>query len=172
MTSSSLFAISTKDVAVVSWTDTLADACRLMLRLRIRHLPVLDSSERLVGVLSDRDLLRAAREERVELFSASAATLVFDPEDLVRDWMSWPVETIDEAGTIAEAARLMVERSIACLLVTREQNVVAIVTSTDLLKVLMNQDDGPLHRAADAVGSAFARWPVGQVAQSIADVGI
>lgn len=49
--------VMTKDVSVLSETDTIAAAMKIMKTLRIRHLPVVDDSERLVGMLTDRDIL-------------------------------------------------------------------------------------------------------------------
>ena len=49
--------VMTRDVVVVSPAVTVAAAERMMERLRIRHLPVVVGG-RLVGILSDRDLLR------------------------------------------------------------------------------------------------------------------
>jgi acetoin utilization protein AcuB len=49
--------VMTRDVVFVSPTVTAGSAARLMARLRIRHLPVVEGN-RLVGIISDRDLLK------------------------------------------------------------------------------------------------------------------
>ncbi len=55
--------VMTRDVVVVSPTVTAGVAARMMQRLRIRHLPVVEDG-RLVGILSDRDLLKHPPEAR------------------------------------------------------------------------------------------------------------
>ncbi len=55
----------TKKVASCRASDTLADAARAMKKARVRRLPVLDRADKLVGILSINDLVRAwATHER------------------------------------------------------------------------------------------------------------
>jgi CBS domain-containing protein len=99
---------------------------------RIRHMPVLDG-ERLVGVVSQRDLLAASlskaldfevKERRVFLKSVAVG------EVMTRD----PV-TVSPETSAGEAARLLVRRKIGCLPVVDAKGVmVGLVTETDLLR--------------------------------------
>jgi CBS domain-containing protein len=99
---------------------------------RIRHMPVLDG-ERLVGVVSQRDLLAASlskaldfevKERRVFLKSVAVG------EAMTRD----PV-TVSPETSAGEAARLLVRRKIGCLPVVDAKGVmVGLVTETDLLR--------------------------------------
>ncbi|MFH1843998.1 MAG: CBS domain-containing protein [bacterium] len=52
-------AVMTEDVVTVSLEDTLAVAAREMLQSRVHRLVVVDSSERVIGILSTMDLLEA-----------------------------------------------------------------------------------------------------------------
>jgi CBS domain-containing protein len=106
---------------------------------RIRHMPVLEG-ERLVGVVSQRDLLAAslskaldfeAKERRVFLKSVSVE------EAMTRD----PV-TVSPETSAEEAARLLVRRKIGCLPVVDEKSVmVGLVTETDLLRAAYGVDE-------------------------------
>jgi acetoin utilization protein AcuB len=143
-----------------------------MKRRHIRHLPAIDGQGDIVGVLSERDLLRAMRTDRTDFFLAATPAPEFEPNACVRDWMSWPIETIDSTASVADAARAMVARRISCLLITRDERFVGILTTTDLLKALIADDEGPLLRAKDALASALAKWPVSQIAQALSDAGL
>ena len=99
---------------------------------RIRHMPVLDG-DRLIGVVSQRDLLAAslskaldfdAKERRVFLKSVAV------DEAMTRD----PV-TVSPETSAGEAAALLVRRKIGCLPVVDAKGVVlGLVTETDLLR--------------------------------------
>jgi CBS domain-containing protein len=111
--------------------DSLDMTEDLMSLGRVRHLPVLDG-ERLVGLVSLRDLLAAsltraldfdARERRVFLKSLS-----------VREAMSKRLITVRPNATHAEAAALMLRNRIGCLPVVDGDELVGIVTETDLIR--------------------------------------
>ena len=150
-----------RDLSMVSAMATLAHAQALMESRGVRHLPVFEPAGDVIGVLSDRDIARAA------LAGGDGA-----PDDLVMKWMSWPIETIDETATVADAARAMLETNVSCLLVISHDRLVGIASTTDLLKAVIADAEGPLDRAAQAIESAFARWPVGQVADALSNAGI
>ena len=98
----------------------------------VRHIPVVRGGE-LVGVLSDRDVLRAslsnlngrsADERRAFLHAVEIAKVMSEP----------PVVIAPEESIVA-AARLMVDRRIGCLpVVDREGVLIGLVTKTDLLQ--------------------------------------
>lgn len=82
----------------------------------IRHLPVVDDRGRLVGVVSDRDLLGAKRGHKVA------------------DVMTRDVITIRADAPASEAASLMLDYKISSVLVVGdEQQLVGVVTQTDYL---------------------------------------
>lgn len=116
----------------VSSRDRLDLADHIMRLGRVRHLPVVDEG-RLVGVLSNRDLL-AASLTRVLAFEPSHRGAFLRAID-VEEIMTRDVATASPDTPLAEAARRMVERKIGCLPVVREHRVVVgIVTETDLLR--------------------------------------
>lgn len=98
---------------------------------RIRHMPVVDG-DRLVGVVSQRDLLSASLSK----------TLSFDHDERrtflrsvgVSEAMTSDPVTIGLRETLREAAQRMLERRIGCLpVVDDEGRLVGLVTETDLL---------------------------------------
>ncbi|HEY8369997.1 MAG TPA: CBS domain-containing protein [Thermodesulfobacteriota bacterium] len=109
----------------------VAEAYRLMRRGGFRHLPVVDG-ERLVGIVSDRDLPRA-RPEVAAPDSAAAGDQTM-ARLVVRDVMSREVTTVDPDRPVEEAARLMLDLRIGSLPVVEEGRLVGILTETDLLR--------------------------------------
>ncbi len=103
----------------------LSQAMALLGRRGIRHLPVVDG-DRLVGIVSDRDLKRAA------------APPPAGPEDRpVSAIMTRQVLTIAPSFPVEEAARVMVAEKISALPVTEAGSLVGIVTETDVLDLFV-----------------------------------
>lgn len=118
----------TKKLITVSWHEPIEKASRLMEMHRIRHLPVLDSQAKVVGILSDRDVLRATNPSR----------LGFSPTAVIGDFMSWPVVTVSASTPVRQIAEGMIDEKLSAFLVTKgKDEVVGIVTTEDLLRLLI-----------------------------------
>lgn len=99
---------------------------------RIRHMPVLDG-DRLVGVVSQRDLLAASLSKALD-FEVKERR-VFLKSVAVSEAMTPDPVTISPESSAGEAARLLVRRKIGCLPVVDAKGVmVGLVTETDLLR--------------------------------------
>jgi acetoin utilization protein AcuB len=100
-----------------------------MREARIRHLCVLDGSNRLVGIVTDRDLILDPRLQ--ERFGAGLADAL---EGLtVRDIMTWAVITVHLETEIRDA-RLPHQRKIGALPVVKNGRLVGILTETDVIR--------------------------------------
>ena len=118
----------------VTPTTTLPEALRLTAQRSVRHLLVLDG-ERLVGVLSDRDLKRAMASSATSL---EVNELKYLLERLqVQEFMTKAVITIGPMFPIEDAARLMVLEKIGALPVTDGERLVGLVTETDVLRLFV-----------------------------------
>ncbi len=114
--------VMTRDVVVVSPTVTAGIAARMMERLRIRHLPVVEGG-RLVGILSDRDLLKHTPGT-----SCGAA-------------MTAAPVTCSSNASVSQVAQLMLEHRIDSIpIVSYSGALTGLVTSTDLLALLVDQE--------------------------------
>lgn len=117
----------TKSLVTVKWNFPMDKALQAMEEKRIRHLPVVDESGKVVGVLSRRDVERAMNPTRPG----------FAVDAIVGDFMSWPAITVKESTLIKDVAEGMVDEKVSCFLVeNKEGNLVGIITTEDLLKLL------------------------------------
>jgi len=122
-------------VTTVHPETPMQDALNLMRTERIRRLPVVDKHGRLVGIVSERDLLHAAPSDATSLSIWEIHYLL--SKITIEKIMTRQVITIREDTPLEEAARLMADRKIGGLPVVRDGQVVGIVTETDLFKVFL-----------------------------------
>lgn len=108
---------------------TAETAWNLMTTRRIRHLPVVDADERLVGIVTDRDL----RQVPFVPVSAGRAVPVGLPVERI---MTAAVISVRPEADLFEAARLMHEHKIGALPVVENGRLVGILTEIDLLRAL------------------------------------
>ena len=120
----------TREIVTISPDETAGTALALCREKRIRHLPVLKEG-RLVGIVSDRDL-RSATPAFGD--SARAAAL---QEILVEEVMAHDVLTALPDDPIEHAANVMREQRIGCLPVVEGEELVGIVTSSDVMAALV-----------------------------------
>jgi CBS domain-containing protein len=128
-----------KNPATAKPDDGLKDAIWKMEHGRFRHLPVVDDSGKLIGMLSDRDirLIRPSlafvnkEEANVQLWSISVQqAAVFEP-----------VKVTPET-TLKEAAELMLRWQVGGLPVVGEKDkLVGVITYTDLLREFVGRDE-------------------------------
>lgn len=125
--------LMTVAVTTVSPEAPLEEAHRLMLQLTARHLPVVEGN-RLVGILSDRDVLLRVRHQGDGFFY---------PELPVREVMTTSPITAGKHTPVPQLASLMLEHKIdAVPIVARDNELIGLVTSSDLLKLVAAEVDG------------------------------
>ncbi len=121
--------------------DGVANAFRLMREKKIRHLPVIDAGK-MVGFISDRDMRRAYGREIVENMTSGDMEPGAMFRTTVDQLMNRGIETIDRLSPLAEAARRMLTGKIGALPVKAEDELVGIISETDLLRAFVNRDQG------------------------------
>lgn len=123
--------IMTRKPATVHQDTTLQTALETMERIGCRHLPVMSSDGHLVGVISDRDCRMAMNSPHVLRERWQDEILL---ERLpVRAAMSAAPVVIAPDSPATEAARLLLNHRIGCLPVMREETLIGIVTTSDVL---------------------------------------
>jgi len=113
----------------------IQDALKLMHTEHIRRVPVVDARGRLVGLVSEMDLLKASPSEATSLSIWEVHYLL--SKITVERVMTREVVTVTEQTPIEEAARIMVDNEIGGLPVMRGRELVGIVTETDLFRVFL-----------------------------------
>ena len=130
--------LMSRPVQTLERNDKLTVADRTMNSERIRHLPVLDDSGRVVGIVSQRDLFLSALVRALGFGSASRdRTFAVIP---VKEVMSENVATTRPNTPIAEAAQLMVDRRIGCLPVVEDEALVGILSESDIVAAVARGD--------------------------------
>jgi acetoin utilization protein AcuB len=119
------------EIVTVTPTVSIAETMRLMETKKIRHIPVIDAEQQLVGIVTLSDI-------------RDAAPSIFRANEHVED-MQNPVDTIMKKDVITghpldfveEIAAVFYEHKIGCLPITNDRKLVGIVTETDLLRTLV-----------------------------------
>jgi len=115
-------------------SDRLDFADDVMKLGRIRHMPVVEGN-RVVGVVSQRDLLAASLSRVMEIDPRDHRSFLRLVE--ISEVMSDQVITIESTRTIREAAELMIRHKIGCLPVVDSLGTpVGLITETDLLRAV------------------------------------
>jgi acetoin utilization protein AcuB len=124
------------NVITVDADDSMLDATKLLKEHNIRHLPVLEKGK-LVGVLTDRDLKRAAPSDATALEAHELLYLIANIK--VREIMTKNPITVPYNFTIEEAAELLLQARISGMpVVDKDGDVIGTITQTDLFKVLIS----------------------------------
>jgi CBS domain-containing protein len=150
--------IMTKKLVTIPYKATLIEAYEIMAKRKIRHLPVTDHNQQIIGIISDRDLQRAMRPEKISDRSSTTnsygvdVALTFDPTFEVRDFMSFPIKEVEQTMTIEAVATRMLHDKVSAYIVTQRTRPVGIVTTDDMLKFLvqmLRDDPSSLRKTID-----------------------
>ncbi|MEJ2162884.1 MAG: CBS domain-containing protein [Robiginitalea sp.] len=130
--------IMTTQLVLLNSTDSLEKAEHLFKKHRIRHIPVIEKSNKIVGMLSLTDLLRIS-------FADGAYEDEEDIESVVYEMFTIPqvmaknIKSVAPESTVKEVAELLANEEFHALPVVENNNLVGIVTTTDLIKYLLTQ---------------------------------
>ena len=125
--------VMTPEVATLKSSDHLDLAHDVMTLGRIRHMPVL-AGERVVGIVSQRDLFRAAVSSVLDF--RPAAEREWLGKIRVEEVMATQVETADPDWPIATAVGLMLDKKIGCLPVVEGGRLIGLLSESDCLRLL------------------------------------
>jgi len=112
----------------------ITKAHQLMAEAKIRRMPVVKNSK-LVGIVSENDILKAYPSSVTTLAVWEIAALL--EKIKVKDVMIKEVRTVQEDTRIEEAARIMVDSEISSLPVMHGDELVGIITETDLFNIML-----------------------------------
>ncbi|MFZ3229110.1 MAG: CBS domain-containing protein [Pseudobdellovibrio sp.] len=117
----SLKGFVTRQLITIESDNSVEKALMIMKNHHFRHLPVVNDQNRIIGFVSDRDLYRGLGTD----------------EKFVSDVMSKNIVTFDMKTDAREIVRSMIKYKLSAFLVTSESEIVGIITSEDLLYLLL-----------------------------------
>lgn len=163
--------IMTRRVITVRPETTIQEAARLMFTNRVSGLPVVDAGGRVVGIISDGDLILRQRRPKVtpwwRLFFQNGERLAREYRRIVGitvgDVMTRPALVISPVFGIETAAAILDNRQIRRLPVVRDGRLVGIVSRGDLVKALAASAQAPPAESlvSDTIPQARENTPVG-----------
>ena len=130
--------IMTRDVITAGPGMALSEAADMLIRRRLRAVPVIDEEGHVLGMLTDGQLMThfLPALERADEGRAVAESVTGS----VRDIMERTVLCVNEAEPLANVMRLMLDKEIERLPVVREGQLVGFLTRGDIIRRLLRRD--------------------------------
>ncbi len=115
-------------------SNTLSDAKSMMSALDIRHIPIIDSNKKVLGVVTHRDVL-AAQESSLHKVPIEESHTLNTPLHQV---MHTRIQTVDPRAGLKQSALYMQKHKIGCLPVVEKGALVGIITDSDFVSIAIN----------------------------------
>lgn len=129
--------IMTKTVITLNYKDELETAEKLFKSKKIRHIPVV-SGTAIKGMLSYTDLLRISFADAIDEDDESVDTVVYNMFT-IEQVMAKNLVSVPSTTTIKEVAEILAVKEFHALPIVDDNKLVGIVTTTDLIKYLLEQ---------------------------------
>ena len=142
------------EVVALSPETTIAEIARLMVENDVSGLPVVDGDNRLLGVVSEADIM--IKEVKLEepsvwelcLWSALGSHEIYEYKDSFRKYraraaaeiMTSPAVAVDENDDVSKVGNLMFSRRIKRVFVTRNEKLVGVISRSAFVKMLVGAD--------------------------------
>lgn len=136
--------IMTKDVVSVKLDDNAKDTLGLLLKMQISGLPVIDAQGKLIGMFTEKDVLRNILPSYIEkvgrfVYEENPKSIKKKFEDLanltISQLMRKEVVSVDEDANLCEVAHLMLTQNVRRIpVLNKEKKVVGIVAREDIIK--------------------------------------
>jgi len=127
--------IMTKEILTVDINDSLEKAEHLFKKHKIRHIPVVEK-KKIVGMLSLNDLLRISFADGAYKEEENVSSDIYEMFSISQIMVRKP-ETVTSNTTVREVANLLTKTKFHSLPVVDNEEVVGMVTTTDLLKYFL-----------------------------------
>jgi CBS domain-containing protein len=168
--------VMTREVVAVAPGASLKEAAHLLVAHRISGLPVVDRDGRVIGVVSERDLLFKERGELgadealpEPLAAVAAANRRKLEAHVVGEVMTTPAWTIEPQRTVAAAAKLLLDADVHRLPVVAGGRLVGVVSRADLVRAFTRSDAEIAREIREDVLVRTMRIDEGCVAVEVAD---
>lgn len=140
--------IMIRDITAVSENTTLKEVAKILSRIRVSGIPVVNDKHEVIGFISEADIIHSVTPSKgrgVELFLHNFAELTrkmsMVGEKKVKDYMSKKVELVSEDEDIYTLADLMLRKNYKILPVVREKRLVGVVSRAEVCRALMEEKE-------------------------------
>ncbi len=164
--------IASKNLVTIGIDENVTKAHLLMRDKKIRHL-IVQSEDKAIGIISDRDVMKALKLEIDDFHSFQVRRETLDPSLTVRDVMSWPIKSVTDETTLLEVLDIILKNKISSLMVTQQNAVVGIITTDDLLEILKRHinNEETTFWGEDVVNNVYST-PIRTVMEILSNTGI
>ena len=130
--------VMSKNILTLDKSTSLQEAAEHMKKLNVGCVIVTEDNNP-IGIITERDFVTKIAAEGRPLFTE------------IKEVMSSPLITIDPEETIWEASELMKEKLIHKLPVKKNDEIVGIITTTDIVKISSVGSDSEMRRICDQI---------------------
>ena len=117
-------------------TDTINDAKQIMTEKHIRHIPIIDSENHVLGLVTQRDVLASTG---LALLSSEKSDSIVDQTDIrLSEIMIRNVQVVHPSDSLRQAALYLQAHKYGCLPVVSDDCLVGIVTDSDFIAIAIN----------------------------------
>lgn len=133
--------IMSRPVITVTPDTPIKEAAKQLAEHHISAMPVVDSNDELVGIVSEADLLPLSmRPDPRSQATPQAASAGSEPAT-VAEIMTRRVVVLPDDSEVSQAARIMIESDVKRVPIVKGRHVVGIVSRSDLIKVIARRDE-------------------------------
>ncbi|MEU2348488.1 CBS domain-containing protein [Modestobacter sp. NPDC049651] len=133
--------VMTRDVVTVGPDTSARYAAEVLAERGFAALPVVDDDGRLVGIVTEADVLRDRLPQDPRLHLRRSEIAAVPPSPLVRGVMTARARTVLATADVADVARLFVDDRLRSVPVVDGERLVGILSRRDLLRTLVRDDD-------------------------------
>jgi acetoin utilization protein AcuB len=151
----------------ISPKTTYAEAFRLLRVKKLHALPVMDKEGQLVGILTEKDLLDISPVAVLGVHTISDLLSAMAVEEA----MTKRVITVQEDYPLEEAARMLIDHKIGSLPVMRGDQLVGIVTESDIFRAMMDALGGRSEGLRITIRLLEDKGELGAIADGIIQLG-
>jgi CBS domain-containing protein len=130
--------LMTHDVVTLERNETLRTADDVMRLGRIRHVPIVDEEGNLAGIVTQRDLFHSGLVRALG-YGSHAVHQTLDTL-VVKEAMRTDVVTTTPDTPLQDAARVMLEKKLGCLIVMNGREIAGILTEGDFVRLAVETE--------------------------------
>lgn len=126
--------IMTKNVITVHMDTPIDKAVELLAEMDITGMPVVDEADRLIGIITEQDLMHLFHDESNLLYS--------NPDEhkkTVRDFMSGDVIFFEEDESVMDVCRCLKNYHFRRVPITSDKKVVGLISRQDIIKYVLQK---------------------------------